>query len=118
MNPLFDIEKAERQLEEMKRAISAQEDRIRKAKETNRNEIARRKYEHDPRIPIAIQLHKLMCHHNHTDQCGWEYDHGKWNAWDICHAHKLYLKKATNVITLAEKLNIKTDDVLLIIKTI
>jgi hypothetical protein len=40
---------------------------------------------------VAEAVHKKMCHHNHTDGCGWYYDRGDWSNED----RKVYLQKAT-----------------------
>lgn len=54
--------------------------------------------EGDPK-ELAILLHKLKCHSNHTDQCGWHYEVGKGDKHDWnCHAHAEYLKKANKFL--------------------
>ncbi len=47
---------------------------------------------------LAISLHEILCHWNHTDGCSWHYemDNGK-HRWDN-QAHSSYLKKAQAMI--------------------
>ena len=78
---------------------------------------AKARYEHDPRIPIAIRLHKKLCHYNHADGCGWFYN-TKWEAWDTEYSHKQFLERAQKVIDFARELEITTDDVLRIIEEV
>lgn len=48
---------------------------------------------------LAITLHSMLCHWNHTDGCSWEYEGsgGKtdWNG----HAHKQYLEKGRKMLS-------------------
>jgi hypothetical protein len=48
---------------------------------------------------VAIRLHKLLCHHNHTDGCGWEYE-GTTNGGEDWkgYAHARYLTKANKLL--------------------
>lgn len=66
---------------------------------------------------LAITLHSMLCHYNHTDGCGWEYEYlqkpkgwiGKaaadWNG----HAHSKYLTKARKVMSCCHRSNISVD---------
>lgn len=54
-----------------------------------------------PEHQVANTLHKMLCHHNHTDGCSWEYE--CWEGTDKSidwngHAHSRYLTKARNVL--------------------
>src|SRR6478609_3883476 len=42
---------------------------------------------------LAIELHELLCHWNHTDGCGWYYE----KDW-VGYAHERYLEKARGVL--------------------
>lgn len=42
---------------------------------------------------LAIELHELLCHWNHTDGCGWFYEKD-WTGY----AHERYLVKARAVL--------------------
>ena len=65
-----------------------------------------------PEQQLAITLHKMLCHHNHVDGCGWEYEYNsqtkstEWNG----HAHSRYLSKAQKISRACERLNIKVED--------
>lgn len=65
---------------------------------------------------LAITLHGMMCHHNHIDGCGWEYEgtNGKtdWNG----HAHSLYLAIANNIHTFCSIRGISVEDALEILR--
>lgn len=70
---------------------------------------------------IAINLHKLLCHWNHTDGCGWEYEGRKnslgvyetdWNG----HAHSRYLQKALVLKGFCKQLGIPTDKAIELVK--
>lgn len=62
---------------------------------------------HGSEYSLAVILHRRLCHANHTDQCGWDYEFRNempdWNA----NTHAEYLHKArlmlsflkTNAIT-------------------
>ena len=56
---------------------------------------------------LAILLHEILCHWNHTDGCSWHYemDKGK-HRWDN-QAHSSYLKKAQAIIKQAGDMSIK-----------
>lgn len=66
---------------------------------------------------LAITLHKMLCHWNHTDGCGWEYEAlpvpagwvgprpADWNG----HAHSRYLQKALKVQHICKEHGIDTD---------
>lgn len=52
---------------------------------------------------MAIKLHEMLCHGNHTDYCGWYYEirdgvHD-WNRWEhqhyLIYAHNCYVSKIT-----------------------
>ena len=43
----------------------------------------------------ATILHDCLCHHNHTDGCGWYYDKGNWKEY----SRQEYLKKARKLLT-------------------
>ncbi len=67
---------------------------------------------------LAITLHKMLCHLNHTDGCGWEYEYltrpvgwtgasvPDWNGY----AHGRYLAKARHVQACCKRLKISTND--------
>jgi len=76
---------------------------------------------------LAITLHSMLCHHNHVDGCGWEYEYlQKPNGWVgpsapdwSGHAHGRYLQKALVVKGYCNQLGIPVDkavDLLKIIK--
>lgn len=73
---------------------------------------------------LAITLHELLCHWNHTDGCSWEYEYlakpqgwvGKsapdWNG----HAHSRYLAKARTMLTCCKNAGITADVAVNILK--
>lgn len=65
---------------------------------------------------LAITLHSLLCHWNHTDGCGWEYEGSgnktDWNGW----AHAEYLKKGRKLLSFCQCNNISTDHAVAILK--
>lgn len=69
-----------------------------------------------PEHQLAISLHSLLCHHNHVDGCGWEYEgysgHTDWGG----HAHGRYLGKARRILIQCSDHNISADVALEIIK--
>lgn len=50
-----------------------------------------------PEHQLAITLHKMLCHHNHIDGCGWEYEGSDGKTDWSGHAHSHYLTKAQNI---------------------
>lgn len=75
--------------------------------ENQRREIeaARRAFaELKPDQQLAIALHKTLCHSNHIDGCGWEYEMVKGGAHDWNQqTHKLYLKAAQDSLQLCAR---------------
>lgn len=65
---------------------------------------------------VAIQLHSMLCHWNHMDGCGWEYEgsNGKpdWRG----SAHQRWLAKADKLIAHCSCHNIDIDTAVEIIK--
>ena len=52
-----------------------------------------------PEAKLAVALHDIQCHWNHTDQCGWFYEfENNEPDWDR-DAHATYLDKARKVIS-------------------
>lgn len=47
---------------------------------------------------LAEALHKKLCHLNHTDCCGWDYE--SWN--NIGFSRNIYLQKAKTVLTITD----------------
>ncbi len=43
---------------------------------------------------LANQIHKHMCHWNHMDECGWDYE--SWNKPG--YSRNIYLEKAERVL--------------------
>jgi hypothetical protein len=111
------IERERRAIEDERVRLAERQKALEQEETDNRELAAKMKYENDPRIPIAIQLHTLMCNHNHIDGCSWSYE-SKWHDWNIGWARKEYLKKATRVVDMANKLGIKPEDALEIIKAV
>lgn len=48
-------------------------------------------------IEIAELLHEELCHHNHTDGCGWYY--GNWGDKVLEYSRQQYLDKARKLIS-------------------
>jgi hypothetical protein len=73
---------------------------------------------------LAITLHSMLCHHNHIDGCGWEYEYlqrpagwvGQAPADWAGHAHSRYLTKARNVIDYCNRHKVTTDAAIEIMK--
>lgn len=60
-----------------------------------------------PKYILADKLHGCLCHHNHTDGCGWFYEKSWDDPWGREYsAHNTYLEKAEAVIKAAG-----TDDI-------
>jgi hypothetical protein len=57
-----------------------------------------------PEQHLAIQLHSMLCHWNHTDGCGWEYEigRGKVHDWNGS-SHAPYLIKAKKITAYCNK---------------
>ena len=71
-----------------------------------------------PEEKLAITLHELLCHANHTDGCGWFYDikdgiHN-WNS----DGHARYMHKACCVITSCRKNGVSSDFAINLLKLI
>lgn len=49
---------------------------------------------------LAEELHARQCHHNHIDQCDWDY--GSWNVNPLRPARSKYMKKAENMLKLVD----------------
>jgi len=64
---------------------------------------------------LAITLHSMLCHHNHIDGCGWEYEgsNGKddWNGY----AHKKYLEKGRKMLSFCNCNGISAKDAIKIL---
>lgn len=60
---------------------------------------------------LAEVLHNIMCHWNHTDGCGWEYD-----TWDsvltLNSARATYLIRARKVLVEAKSLGVPEEHVI------
>lgn len=55
---------------------------------------------------MAIFLHDMLCHKDHTDQCGWYYEiDGIVHNWTR-YNHKIYLEKADKLIQCGININI------------
>jgi len=53
---------------------------------------------------LATAIHKKLCHSNHVDGCGWEYDidtHGNHNWNERNHLSQNYLRIARQVLSVA-----------------
>lgn len=51
---------------------------------------------------LAIELHKNLCHSNHTDQCSWYYEkNGLEDDWNR-HEHKKWLDKAKEILKVSD----------------
>lgn len=65
---------------------------------------------------LAIELHDLLCTHNHTDGCSWFYEISRgehdWTRW----AHHEYWKRACVIEAFCEKHNITTTQAVQLIK--
>ncbi len=51
-----------------------------------------------PLRETAERAHRLLCPHNHTDGCSWEYEAGAASHWD-CDAHKRWLGYVDRMVT-------------------
>ena len=67
----------------------------------------------NPEILVAEELHRIQCHHNHTDACGWFYE--DWND-KIGYSRKSYLEKAKKL--LAEDVMEQPKDVLRVLRMV
>ena len=84
---------------------------LRELKETKR-QLAKMK--DDQRL--AIELHGILCHWNHTDGCGWEYEMDEGiHQWERA-SHAPYLEKARKLIRFALKNKIKIPDLIKVYK--
>lgn len=62
-------------------------------------------------MKFAIQLHNELCEHNHPDDCNWQYENNKLNAWDEP-IHKKYLHLADKI----QSTEIADDNIIAILK--
>lgn len=46
---------------------------------------------------LALALHETLCHWNHVDGCGWQYEND-WTKW----AHERYAKKAKELLKICD----------------
>ena len=61
---------------------------------------------------LAIELHGILCHWNHTDGCGWEYEiNDGIHQWDHA-SHAPYLEKARKLIKFGKKHSMKISDLI------
>tara|TARA_S200002703_G_scaffold144797_1_gene138672 strand:+ start:412 stop:738 length:327 start_codon:yes stop_codon:yes gene_type:complete len=69
---------------------------------------------------LAIRLHELLCTHNHTDGCNWEYkDPFDSNTWEAKFSpHYRYHQKAKALIQIMIDNELDIDTVMEIIKTV
>jgi hypothetical protein len=67
---------------------------------------------------LAITLHSMLCHANHTDGCSWGYeesgDKTEWNGY----AHKRYLEKSRRVLVFTHSQSITVDSVIELINLV
>jgi len=49
---------------------------------------------------FAVDLHDATCHADHTERCGWFYEHGP-NVWNNG-THKRYLDKANEILKVVD----------------
>lgn len=67
-----------------------------------------------PEKRLAVELHRIMCHWNHTDGCGWYYEVSGYNTpqethnWETGSTHADYLKKAQRAIALLPNVPVDT----------
>ena len=71
-----------------------------------------------PEYRLAITLHEMMCHHNHIDGCGWEYESTCGKPDWFGYAHSTYLGKARNLFTFCCNHNIGVDDAVEMLKLV
>lgn len=66
---------------------------------------------------LAIQLHGMLCHSNHIDGCGWDYEMltGNIDDWSGG-AHGRYLGKANNIINACDHRDINPRSILAMVK--
>lgn len=69
-----------------------------------------------PEQRLAISLHSLLCHHNHIDGCGWEYEGSRGIEDWTGHAHSRYLQKAVIVNAFCKRVGITTVDAVELMK--
>lgn len=65
---------------------------------------------------LAVQLHKMLCHWNHTDGCSWEYEFSNGQVEWHGHAHGKYLRKARCMLMFCNEHNVSVDKVIGIVK--
>ncbi len=69
-----------------------------------------------PEHRVAISLHKMLCHHNHTDGCGWEYEMAGGNHEWEGHAHARYLIKAKKLVGFCKRHHVAEDTAIQLIE--
>lgn len=62
--------------------------------------------EQDVEKKLAIALHNVFCHSNHTDMCSWYYEVSDEDPW-IGYAHKDYLDRAKEIWRICQEEDIK-----------
>jgi len=68
---------------------------------------------------LAITLHSLLCHWNHTDGCSWEYEKYEGPNKDINwngHAHAEYLRKSRKILSFCNCNKISPEDAIKILE--
>jgi hypothetical protein len=63
-----------------------------------------------PDQKLAIQLHDALCHHNHTDGCGWHYEiKNKVHEWSRGSTHDGWLSRARKISHFCLTKNVPVD---------
>jgi hypothetical protein len=96
------IKEAEKNLKNLKEEKSIIEKKIRASKYNSLD------------IKIAEYLHERLCHHNHTDMCGWYY--GEWSDEVLRGSRKEYIEKAYKLRLYLNSCGINDESVLYFIK--
>ena len=103
-------------IEQLKHQVELLYDQIRE-EEAAEAQLARM----NPEYLLAIELHDVLCHSNHTDACGWYYEFAGKEHNFAGGAHDHYLIQARKMISLLEKSGMEmvhTMTVLKILKTL
>jgi cell division septum initiation protein DivIVA len=92
--------------DELKEQIAALEKELKKAKDQER------KLSSGSPVAVADFMHEKMCHHNHVDGCGWDYE-----SWDRPGStRQSWMDKATTLLANAKQEGITPSQVVLMIK--